>query len=119
MIRELQSKVDLIEGSMQERHMGGDDEGNIWFETRAKEVATKSLAHVKEGKRLEKSLEEALNSVKGLMEEASFLKDEIIVTSDQYFKRAREHISFLFSNLQLSWMDLFQVVRDEQLVDDE
>lgn len=89
------------------------------LKTRAWEVDTKALASVKEGNRLEKSLVEALNYLKGLKEEASLLKDEIVVASDLYFERARKQVSFLYPDLDLSKMDLFQVVQDVQLVDDE
>lgn len=49
---------------------------------RAREVATKAMACIKEGKLLEKLLEEAPNHVKGMKKEASSLKDEIVAVSD-------------------------------------
>lgn len=82
-------------------------------------MATKALTHIEEGKRIEKSLEKALKSVIGLEKEVSSLKDEIVAASDQYFEMAREHMEFFYPNLDLSQMDLFQVVRDGRLVDDE
>lgn len=51
-------------------------------------------------------------------EEASPLKDKVVAVSDQYFKRARELVAFFFPNLDLGWIDMFQVVRDGQRMDD-
>lgn len=51
-------------------------------------------------------------------EEASPLKDNFVAVSDQYFKRARELVAFFFPNLDLGRIDMFQVVRDGQRMDD-
>lgn len=80
--------------------------------TCARKAATKALARVQEGKHLEQSLEKALHYVKGLEEEMSSLKDEIMVTSSHYFEMAKEHVAFFFLNLNFRQMNLFQVVRD-------
>lgn len=70
---------------------------------------TASFAQIMEGKCLEKSLEEALSSIKNLEGEASSLKDEAVATSTQYFEREKRHATFFYLNLDLIWMELFQV----------
>lgn len=96
-----------------------NEEGLDYLRAHTQGMATKALTHIEEGKRIEKSLEKALKSVIGLEKEVSSLKDEIVAASDQYFEMAREHIAFFYPNLYLSQMDLFQVVRDGRLDDDE
>lgn len=89
------------------------------FEGRAREVDTASFAQIMEGKYLDKSLEEALSFIKILEGEASSLKDEVVATSAQYFKREKRHATFFYLNLDLIWMELFQVGWDARIVDDE
>lgn len=65
------------------------------------------------------SLRKAFNSIKYLKEEAFTLKDELVAIFYQYFERAKEKITLFYRGLALSRMDLFKVVRDSQLVDNE
>lgn len=51
-----------------------------------KEVATKTLTQFEEVMCLEESLSEALSSKEIIEEKTSLLKDEILVTSTQYFE---------------------------------
>lgn len=46
----------------------------------------------------------------------SACKDELVDTSDQYFEWAKVHVAFLYPDLDLSQLDLFKVVRDNQIV---
>lgn len=84
-----------------------------------KKVASNALAHIKEGKHLERLLEETLISIKYLKEEVLSLKDEVVASSDRYFKREKKHVAFFYMNLDLSRIYLFKMVRDNQMVDDE
>lgn len=49
----------------------------------------------------------------------SSLKDEVVVASDQYFKRAEEYVAFFYLNLDFNLIDLFKMVWDSQLADSE
>lgn len=56
----------------------------------------------------------------GILEEKiSQLKDEVVATFAHHFHKARRHVVFVYSDLDLSLMDPFQVVRDGHLVDEE
>lgn len=77
------------------------------------------MAHVEGVKCLEGSLKEALISIKSLEKDASSLKDEIVVAFDQYFELAKERVTSFYTDLDLNRMDMFKVVWDSQLVDDE
>lgn len=84
-----------------------------------KKVASKALAHIKEGKHLERFLEETINSIKYLEEEVLSLKDEVVASSDRYFERENKHVAFFYMNQDLSRIYLFKMVRDDNLVDDK
>lgn len=65
------------------------------------------------------SLKKYPSSIKDLKKEASSLKDEVVAAFGQYSKMAKEHVIFFYSNLDLSRIDMFNVVQDGWLVDDE
>lgn len=52
---------------------------------RAKDLASKSIALVKDGKHLEGLLQETLNFLKDLKEETPSLKDEFVAAYNHYF----------------------------------
>lgn len=57
---------------------------------------------------------------KELEKEVTNLTHEVVYTSDIYFGRVKEHVSLLYSNLDLrSQMDFIKVVCGGHLVDEE
>lgn len=54
-----------------------------------------------------------------IMTKVSKLNNEVVYTSDIYFERAKEQVSFLYPNLDLSQMEFLKVIYDGQLVDEE
>lgn len=77
-------------------------------------------AHVQqdEVKGLKKSLEETHKALEGMKENVSQLPNDFMVEFVDHFEEARRQISPL-SNLDLSPLDLFKVVLDGELVDEE
>lgn len=71
------------------------------------------------GKNLNRSLNKVPISQKYLEENASFLKDKVVSTSDQYFNRAKKQVAFFYPDPELNQKDLLKVVREGQLVDGE
>lgn len=70
-------------------------------------VALEAQTHVVVATRIKASLSEALDSIKRLEEEAFTLKGELLETFDLYFEPEKEQVTFLYSGLNLSKMDLF------------
>lgn len=70
-------------------------------------------------KRLYQSYKEALSLKEILEDEVSSLKDEVATTLAQYFQRAGRQATFFYLNIDLSKMDLFHMVHDGWLVDEE
>lgn len=77
----------------------------------------KVWAHTSTTNIMKSFLNEALNYINKLNEEISTLKDDLVETADLYFKRDKEHVAFFHPRLDLSWMNLFKVVWEGQLVD--
>lgn len=73
-----------------------------------KKVETRAKAFSISENNLKESLEATLISNKKLEEELSLFKDELVETSDQYFERVNEQLSFLYPDTNLSRMDLFK-----------
>lgn len=65
-----------------------------WVEIQAK-------LHVITATELNGSLEEALNSLKRLKEEMFAFTNDLVETSDQYFKRVKEHATFFLPRIRL------------------
>lgn len=84
-----------------------------------KKMVPEARALATSKKSLKVSLEGSLSSMKKHDRELSVLKDELLETLDQYFKWVKAQISFIYLGLDLSQMDLFKMVCDGQLVDDE
>lgn len=78
-----------------------------------------AIAQFEEVKRLKYSLKRAQSTLDSLEERVSQLKDEVVVTFIHHFEKARRQVVFLYPNLDLSLMDLFEVIQDGQLVDEE
>lgn len=54
------------------------------------------------------------------LEEALFrCKDELVETLDCYFERANEPMDFFHPGLDLNGIDLFKLVKDGQILDEE
>lgn len=81
------------------------------------EVSSADLAQFKEVGLMKKSLKETLSYREILEEKALSLKDVVVVTFTRHFERVKRHTAFFYPNLDLSRMDLFQVVKDVWLVD--
>lgn len=89
------------------------------LKTLHKMVELEARAYATGQKNLCGSLEGSLNSLNKLEGELSALKDDLVETSDQYLKQEKEHLEFLSSGLDLSQKDLFKVVCDGKLMDEE
>lgn len=51
-------------------------------------------------------------------EELYAIKEKLVDTSDQYFEHGKEYIIFFYPKLDLSQTDLFKVVCDNQIMDE-
>lgn len=49
----------------------------------------------------------------------SKLKEDLVVTSSTYFTSVKEHGSLFYLILGLNMLDIFKVIHDGQLLDDE
>lgn len=52
-------------------------------------------------------------------DDLSKCNDKMVETLDKYFERAKEHMDFLYPGLDLIRLDLFKVIKGDQLVDDD
>lgn len=64
-------------------------------------------------------MNEDLSSIKNLVKKVFTLKNDLVGTYDLYFKQEKEQVAFLYPVMNLSWMDLFKIVKGGQLVDYE
>lgn len=56
--------------------------------------------------------------MRSLEERVSLLKDEVVEISIHHFEREKRQVTFIYPDLDLSLMDPFQVIQEDQLVDD-
>lgn len=63
---------------------------------------------------MEQSLKRAHKTLEILEEKVSLLKDEVMTIFVHHFERARRQVASFYPNLDLSLMDLFNVVRDDE-----
>lgn len=78
------------------------------------DVEEKEKETITKEKSLRASLDTTICSKRELEDEVSNLQDKLVLTTDVYIERAREQVFFFYPQL-----DLFKVVYDFQLVDDE
>lgn len=82
--------------------------------SKLKEAKTKAHDFSASKKILQVSLYDILNLKSKLEYEVSELKDDLVETFDIYFEREKEQVALLHSELDLSHMDIFKVVCDDQ-----
>lgn len=81
-----------------------------------RETNVEALTQIEEVYCLKQSLKRARSTLDSLEEKASQPKDEVVVTSVHHFEKAIRQVIFLYHYMDLSPMDLFQIVQDRQLV---
>ncbi|CAI8598946.1 unnamed protein product [Vicia faba] len=82
-----------------------------------KKTKSKKLAAKEDSSEL--SLKNVICSKKKLDGEVSELKNNLVVTSGTYFGHAKEQVSFFFPSLDLGMLDIFKIIHDGQLMDEE
>lgn len=87
--------------------------------TKLQEAKIKDEEFVTSQQKLQVSLDIAPISQKNLEEEVYVLKEDLMQTSNIYFEREKEQVTFFHPGLDLISMDIFKVVSEGQLMDDE
>lgn len=87
--------------------------------TKLQEAETMAQKFIILEKKLQEFLDNFLNFRKKMDGEVSVLKDNMVDTSNIYFERENEHVAFFHLTLYMTFMGMFKVSRDVQLVDDK